>query len=267
MTIVHFFSYSDLITEVRDLIHTLKEQHNEQKNLITVVRDLIHTLNEQHSEQKKKGFDFSSTLSIMVLGLTFSVPEIVIRIIVEFAKHIKDVCNALCLVWKFCKTCCSRTKNTKKMNKDPETADLFVDYNGERKAAMDYLFNKSSAIVSVLIVNGLDSFFFRRRNANQIESLQNYKQISLMARRADESLNISYEEGDFKVTESSNPLYIFVSARVVVIQDIMPSEREKTRMRTLVANLSNNIADSGTIDFRSLDQAWDENLSVAVINS
>ncbi len=58
MTIVHFFSYSDLITEVRDLIHTLKEQHNEQKNLITVVRDLIHTLNEQHSEQKKTGFDF-----------------------------------------------------------------------------------------------------------------------------------------------------------------------------------------------------------------
>jgi hypothetical protein len=50
--------------------------------------DLIHTLKDQHSEQKKKGFDFSSTLSIMVLGLTFTVPEVVIRIIIELAKHI-----------------------------------------------------------------------------------------------------------------------------------------------------------------------------------
>jgi hypothetical protein len=98
------------------------------------------------------------------------------------------------------------------MNKNPETADLVVDYNGERKKAVDYVFNKSTDIVSVLIVNGLESFFFRRRNANQVESLQNYKKISLMARRADESLNINYEEDDFKVTEGNNPLYIFVSA-------------------------------------------------------
>ena len=75
------------------------------------------------------------------------------------------------------------------MNKNPETADLVVDYNGERKKAVDYVFNKSTDIVSVLIVNGLVSFFFRRRNANQVKSLQNYMKISLLARRADESLH------------------------------------------------------------------------------
>ena len=66
----------------------LPETNASCSDLITEVRDLIHTLKDQHSEQKKKGFDFSSTLSIMVLGLTFTVPEIVIRIIIELARRL-----------------------------------------------------------------------------------------------------------------------------------------------------------------------------------